>query len=166
MDLSIRPVRPDDAAEVARILNAVIEAGAYTVLTTPYSAEEEREFILRYPERGVFLVAESAALGRIVGFQDIAPYDPATPAFDHVAIIATYVDLELRRQGIGRRLAEATFAAARAKGYEKILTYVRADNPAALAFYRGLGFRVVGTAERQARLGGRYVDEVFIEKLL
>jgi hypothetical protein len=43
---------------------------------------------------------------------------------------------------------------------------VRADNPVALQFYLNLGFRVVGTAERQARIGSTYVDEVFIEKFL
>lgn len=166
MDLSIRAVRPGDAAGVARILNAAIEAGAYTVLDTPFSVEAERQFIAGFPERGVFHVAERRPDGLVVGFENVEPFATYTAAFDHVGIIGTFVDLAHRREGIGRRLAEATFAAARAKGYEKLFTYVRADNPAALAFYRGLGFRIVGTAERQARLGGRYVDEVIIERLL
>ena len=55
---------------------------------------------------------------------------------------------------------------ARGKEYEKIFTFVRADNREALQFYLKLGFRVVGTAERQARIGGNYVDEVIIEKFL
>ena len=41
-----------------------------------------------------------------------------------------------------------------------------AEDPQALRFYGKLGFRVVGTAERQARIGGKYVDEVIIEKFL
>ena len=36
----------------------------------------------------------------------------------------------------------------------------------ALQFYRTLGFRVVGTAERQARIGSAYVDEVIVERFL
>ena len=59
-----------------------------------------------------------------------------------------------------------TFDAARGKGYEKLFTYVRADNVGALAFYLGLGFRIVGTAQRQAKIGQRYVDEVIIERFL
>ena len=60
---------------------------------------------------------------------------------------------------------------AREKGYEKLFSYVRADNPAALAFYQRLGFEIVGTARRQARIGARhsarysvrYIDEIIIE---
>lgn len=166
MDLLIRPVRLDDAAEVARILNDIIAAGRYTVLDTPFSVEAERDFIASYPERGVFHVAERRADGRIVGFQDVSPFATYTSAFDHVGVIGTFVDLDCRGQGIGRRLSEVTFAAAVAKGYEKLFSYVRADNPAALAFYQAMGFRVVGTAERQAKIGGRYVDEVIIERFL
>jgi RimJ/RimL family protein N-acetyltransferase len=67
---------------------------------------------------------------------------------------------------VARRLFAETFAAARSKGYKKLFTYVRRDNPAALAAYLSQGFRVVGTAERQARIRGRYVDEIIIERFL
>jgi L-amino acid N-acyltransferase YncA len=67
---------------------------------------------------------------------------------------------------IGRRLFEATFDSARQKGYEKIFTYVRGDNPAALAAYVKSGFRIVGTAQRHARIGGRYIEEIIVEKFL
>jgi RimJ/RimL family protein N-acetyltransferase len=55
---------------------------------------------------------------------------------------------------------------ARRKGYEKIFTFVRADNPAALATYRKQGFTIVGTARRHAKINGAYVDEIIIELFL
>ena len=76
------------------------------------------------------------------------------------------MSLSERRQGIGTRLAEVTFEAARRQGFEKVFTYVRADNLAALVFYQKLGFCVIGTAQRQARLNGKYVDEIMIERFL
>jgi len=166
MDLIIREVRSDDAEGIIAILNPIIAAGQYTVLDAPFTVEAEREFIARFPERGVFHVAERVPNGRIVGFQSLEPYGAYTHAFHHVATVGTYVDLAEGRKGIGMRLAEATFEAARRKGFEKIFTYVRADNPNALAFYLKLGFRVVGTAQRQARFGEHYVNEVIIEKFL
>ena len=48
----------------------------------------------------------------------------------------------------------------------KLQAMIRANNPPALAFYRKQGFRVVGTAERHARVGAGYVDEILTEKLL
>ena len=166
MDVMVRDAQPDDAEAIVGILNPIIQAGAYTVFDTPLTVEAEREYILGFPRRGVFHVAFRRQDKKVVGFQNMEPFATYTHAFDHVGIIATYVDLSRRRQGIGRRLFAATFEAAKEKGYEKIFTYVRADNPAALACYLDQGFQVVGTAERQAKVNGKYVDEVIIERFL
>jgi L-amino acid N-acyltransferase YncA len=166
MDIAIREARPDDAEAVVGILNPIIEGGEYTVLDGPLSAEAERRFISSFPSRGIFHVAESRPTGQVVGLQTMEPFAAYTHAFDHVGVIATYVDLGCRRQGIGKRLFAATFDAARQKGYEKIFTYVRGDNLAALAAYAKGGFRIVGTAQRHAKCRGRYVDEIIIEKFL
>jgi len=163
--IDVRGVRIEDAEEIAGILNPIIAARCYTALDTPVTVEQEREFIRSFPPRGIFLAAVDTTSARIVGFQDVSPFANFTHAFDHVGVIGTYVDLERRRQGIARCLFAATFDAARAKGYEKFFTYVRADNEAGLRTYLHHGFRIVGTAERQARIDGRYIDEVVIEKL-
>lgn len=165
MDLRIREATPEDAAEIVSILNPIIEAGVYTVLEEPFTVEAEREYIANFPRRGVFHVAVSPQ-GWLVGFQSVEPFASYTRALDHVATIGTYVDLGQRRRGIGTRLSAATFQAARDKGFEKLFTYVRADSPGSLAFYLKLGFRIVGTAQRQARIGERYVDEIVIEHFL
>ena len=55
---------------------------------------------------------------------------------------------------------------ARQKGYEKFFTYVRADNEAGLQTYLRQGFRIVGSAERHAKIDGRYIDEIVIEKVV
>jgi L-amino acid N-acyltransferase YncA len=162
----IRDARIDDAEGIVAILNPIIVARCYTALDTPVTVEEEREFIRTFPARGIFLVAIDTTSNRIVGFQTVSPFADFTHAFDHVGVIGTFVDLALRRQGIARGLFEATFDAARRKGYEKFFTYVRADNEAALHAYLRQGFRIVGTAEQQAKVDGRYIDEVIIEKAI
>jgi L-amino acid N-acyltransferase YncA len=166
MELSIREVRPQDAEGIIRILNPIIEAGRFTVLEGPLTAEEEREFIANFPARGVFQVAERRQDGRIVGFLSLEPFATYTHVFDHVATMGTYVDLSLRRRGIGKSLASASFELAEGRGFEKVFTYIRARNPEALAFYRALGFRIVGTAQRQVRIDEQYEDEIIVEKLL
>jgi L-amino acid N-acyltransferase YncA len=166
MDLLIREARPSDAEGIVRVLNPIIEAGLYTVLDTSLTVEEEREFITRFPRRGVFHVAQRRHDQTIVGFQNVAPFADYTHAFDHVGVLATYVDLSLRRQGISKQLFPATLDAAKRNGFEKIFTFIRADNPAALAAYLHQGFRIIGTAQRQARVHGKYVDEIMVERFL
>jgi L-amino acid N-acyltransferase YncA len=164
--LVIRDVEPFDAAGIVRVLNPIIDARCYTVLDTPLSVETERDYIIDFPERGIWKVAVREPDETIVGFQVLEPYASYTHAFDHVGTLGTYVDLALRRHGIARRLFAATFAAAREKGYEKIFTFVRADNPDALQTYLAQGFVVVGNAKRQAKIDGQYIDEILIEKWL
>jgi len=166
MDLLVREARLDDAEAIVGILNQIIGAGVYTAFDTPLTVEAEREYILKFPKRGIFHVAARRQDQMIVGFQNTEPFATYTHAFDHVGVIATYVDLAYRRQGIGKCLFEATLETARRKGYEKLFTYVRADNLAALVSYLKQGFHIVGTAQRQAKLNGKYVDEIIIEKLL
>jgi L-amino acid N-acyltransferase YncA len=67
-DIVIRRVRPADAAAVSRILNTVIQNGSFSLLDTPFSALEEREYIERFSDRGVFNVAEHRTEG-VVAFQ-------------------------------------------------------------------------------------------------
>jgi L-amino acid N-acyltransferase YncA len=166
MAFLVRDVVPTDADAIVGILNPIIEARVHTVFDAPFSPDVERDYIVRFPSRGVWKVALRESDERVVGFQVLEPFGAYTRAFDHVGTLGTYVDLEWRRQGIARTLFAATFEEARRKGYEKIFTFVRADNPAALTSYRARGFEIVGTARRHAKIDGRYIDEILIERAL
>ena len=165
MDLMLRDVTPADAEAVIGILNPIIAARIHTVFDEPFSIEDENDYIARFPVRGIWKIAARRSDGHVVGFQVLEPFGSYTKAFDHVGNIGTYVDLAQRRQGIARALFASTLEAARDKGYEKLFTFVRADNPAALSTYRTHGFEVVGTARRHAKIDGRYIDEILIEKV-
>ena len=166
MPVVIRAATPDDAEGIVAVLNPIVAARVYTVFDAPFSVDAERDYIARFPAGGIFHVAVDAADGRIVGLQNMEPVAPYTSAMDHVASCGTYVDLSRRRQGIATALFTASLAAATAKGYEKIFTMVRADNPAALQTYLRQGFVTIGVARRHAKIDGAYVDEMLIEKLL
>jgi len=166
MSIDVRDACVDDAEGIVAVLNPIIEARIYTVLDRPVTADEERAFIRQFPARGIFHVAIGKSDGTVVGFQSLEPFASYTHAFDHVGVLGTFVDLRRRQLGIATRLFEATLAAAVRKGYEKIFTFVRSDNTAALAAYRAQGFRTIGTAQKHAKIDGRYVDEIMIEKLL
>jgi L-amino acid N-acyltransferase YncA len=164
-DLRIRRAGVDDAAGVSRVLNAAIEDGRFTILDQPFSVAEEAAYIAALGVRGFIHVAETAG-GEVVGAQTIAPLDDGIRSLAHVATMGTWVAPEWRRRGVGRALFAAGAAAARGLGYAKILTDVRADNAASLAFHESLGFTVVGRARRHVRLGGRDIDALYIEREL
>ena len=101
------------------------------------------------------------AHGQILGLQDVSP-----TSISGVGDISTFIALSAQGCGVGKALARVTFAAARAKGFRKLMAMIRADNPRAIRFYGSLGFRVVGKLERHVLAHGVLHDEILAEKLL
>jgi L-amino acid N-acyltransferase YncA len=165
MNIIVREARLHDAQGIINILNPIIETKKYSAMVQRITLERQRDYIEHFPERGIFHVAVGER-ETLVGLQSVEPVATYTTAFDHVGEIGTFVDLTLRGQGISKKLFEATFILARNKGFEKLIAYVRADNPVALKVYQANGFDIIGIAKRQAKIAGKYVDEIFIEKFL
>src|SRR5437588_111315 len=65
---TVRDAVPADAEAIAWILNPIIEAGVYTVIDGPVTADQERGFIVNCSPRGIFHVAVDPADGALVGF--------------------------------------------------------------------------------------------------
>ncbi|NOI91855.1 GNAT family N-acetyltransferase [Vibrio splendidus] len=166
MSLTIREVTVEDAQGIIDVLNPIIIEARYTILDQTFTVDEEKAFIESFPERGVFSVAVNEMTSQLLGFQNVEPFATYTKAFDHVGIIGTYVDANSRGQGVAKQLFDYTFKAAKAKGYEKLFAYVRADNERALAVYLKQGFEIVGTAKKHGKIGDQYFDEILIEKFL
>jgi RimJ/RimL family protein N-acetyltransferase len=76
-----------------------------------------------------------------------------------------YVHREAKRRGIARKLLVALFDAARKAGCWKITLRIFPENTASLELCKSLGFRVVGTHVRHARLDGKWRDVVTVERL-
>lgn len=160
----VRPVRRDDledAAGLAGVLNSIIAEGGLTALSGHWTPEAELAFLQGVGPRSEIFCAEAA--GHIVAFQVVEPFVTYTTTMDHVCHFGTYVLAAHRGQGIGKRLAQATLAFARAQGYSKSVVYVLAHNKAGLAFYRSLGFEARGVLTGQTKIDGVFYDEVFME---
>ena len=77
-----------------------------------------------------------------------------------------YVAPECRGQGVARRLMEALLEEARRQeGLEAVSLSVAASQEAATELYSSLGFKVFGREPRAFRVGGRYVDEQYMQLL-
>jgi L-amino acid N-acyltransferase YncA len=165
MNITVREAHLYDAQGIINVLNPIIETKKYSAMVRRITLEREQNYLRDFPESGIFHVAVGEDK-TIVGLQSVEPMATYTTAFDHVGEIGTFVDLSLRGQGIAKKLFETTFVKAKEKGYEKLFAYVRADNPVALKTYQSQGFDIIGIAKRQAKIDGKYIDEIFIEKFL
>lgn len=166
MEFSIRVAREEDAESIVELLNPIIQAETYTVMEEQLSVDDQIDFIRGFPKRGVLNVAVCNDSQKVVGLQDVQPISTGLNAFRHVGEISTFVSLASRRKGIGSSLSDATFIGAREQGFLKLTAAIRADNPQAVLFYQSQGFKIIGTAKRHALVGGKYIDEILLERFI
>ena len=161
--IAVRPASAGDAEAVARIYNQGIRERGATFETAPRTAEEMARRIAEDPDRHPVLVAEAGS--DVVGWASIGSYR-ARECYAGVGEFSVYVDEDHRGRGIGRELVGALLATADARGYWKLLSRVFPFNEGSRALCRSMGFREVGVYEKHARLDGRWLDVVIVEKLI
>ena len=134
--IQVRRVALTDTAEMAELLNTIIEAGGTTALTKPVTGKDLQEKINAGGERSAWHAAFNG--DTLVGFQWIGPHpDLPSEAVD----IATFVKVGQTGLGIGSALFNATAKAAKKFGYAWINATIRADNEGGLTYYQSRGFR-------------------------
>lgn len=135
--IDIRPVRSEDAAELAALLNAIIARGGTTALQVPYTPEALDNAYLTGPRVICCFVAVDSATGHVLGFQTLGRLD-ALPA--DIGDIGTFTRVDGIQRGVGSALFAATRARARALGLSALNAVIRADNVGGLTFYTRQGF--------------------------
>ena len=106
--------------------------------------------VLRPARGGQFVALDEG--GEVVGWCDVVRDD--REGFRHAWRLGMGLLPAVRGRGVGRRLAEAAMAAARAKGAERIELEVFASNTHAIALYERLGFAREGVKRRARKLDG------------
>jgi L-amino acid N-acyltransferase YncA len=156
MDLTVRAVTADDAAELAELLNAIIARGGTTALQQPFTAQRLADAYLTGPEVICCFVAEDAA-GQLLGFQTLGRY-PGLP--DGWGDIGTFTRVGGVQRGVGTALFAATRAEARRQGLAGLNATIRADNAGGLAFYARMGFADHSRTQAVPLADGTPVDRV------
>ena len=86
--------------------------------------------------------------GLVLEDEELCGYITAYFSLDEGNITRVLVEDGLRRQGLGKRLVEALFAAPEAGEMQTCFLEVREHNQAAIALYESCGFAAVGKRKR------------------
>ena len=132
----------------------------YIGLTDAPPIEGTRRFVQSVREAGGahFVVLDET--GGVVGWCDISR--PVLDGFRHAGRLGMGLLPHVRGQGLGRRLAQTTIEAARARGVERVELEVFASNTRAIRLYERLGFVHEGVRARARKLDGQYDDNVMM----
>jgi phosphinothricin acetyltransferase len=159
----IRTASEDDAAPIAEIYNQGIEDRVATYETRLRSAEDQRAWLQSIASRYPAVVAQID--GEIVGWAAAGPYRDRE-CYRGIGEFSMYVHRDWRGQGVGDLLLAALISEAERLGLWKLVSRIFPFNEASRALCRKHDFREVGVYEKHARLDGRWLDVVIVERLI
>ena len=136
--MQVRVAGPEDAAELARLLEAFNGP--------PVSVEQARGRLLAAQGVEAALLAEVE--GRVVGFAAVRVVPYLSDDVPYAELTELYVEGAHRGQGVGRALLEQAAGIARERGAAELLLQTGLNNQPAQAFYRAMGCHDYGLVMR------------------
>ena len=161
----IRDARCEDLPRMTGILNELIAATTAIWTLSPTTLEARAAWLEERRSRGFPVLVAEEADGRLLGFAsfgDFRPWEGYARTVEH----SVYVDTPVRRRGVGRALLATLIERAEARGLHAMVGGIEAGNRASLALHAALGFREVGRLPEVGRKFDRWLDLVFVERLL
>jgi RimJ/RimL family protein N-acetyltransferase len=165
LEFAIRRATAADAEAISGIMEGIASERIYTAIQKPWSADEQRRYLVSLSEREAIHVAEPRGK-EIIGYQTLELWTPTLESMAHVGQVGTFLTPEWRRRHVGQELFQSTLEFARKRDYLKFVIQVRSSNASAQALYRQLGFRECGRLTRQVRIGEQEDDEIIMEFFL
>lgn len=159
--VTVRPARPEDAAEIAAIWNPIIDGTAATFTT---ARKTEAGLIADIAHRGAaFQVAEAG--GHLLGFATYFQFRGG-PGYAYTMEHSIQLAPEARGRGVGRALMTTLEEVARREGVHSLWAGVSGENPEGRAFHLRLGFEEVATLPEVGFKFGRWMDLILLRKIL
>lgn len=156
----IRAARPDDAAAIAEIWNAVIRDSIFTFTT----AEKDPRALAQAIEDGMpYHVADDA--DRILGFATAFQFRGG-PGYAHTFEHSIHLIAEAQGHGLGRKLMGVVEDDLRSRGAHSLFAGVSGENTSGVTFHAALGYQEVARLPEVGWKFGRWHDLVLMQKML
>ena len=160
----VRDAQDDDLPAILAIHNDAVLNSTAIWSVHPADLANRAAVLAERRARGyAFLVASDR--GEVLGyatFGDFRPHDGYHRTVEH----SIYVVEAHRRRGVARALFPPLLDAARALGKHAMVGGVDATNAGSVALHERFGFRAVGLLPQVGFKFGRYLDLLFMQKML
>jgi L-amino acid N-acyltransferase len=162
--MRIRGATEADLPEILEIYNEVIANSTAIYSEQPVPLEDRVNwFRTRREQQYPVLVATDAS--GVIGFASFGDFR-AWPCYRFTVEHSVHVRADQRSRGIGRALIEALLPEASRLGKHVLIAGIDAGNIASLALHRRLGFEQVAHFREVGRKFDRWLDLVFMQRLL
>ena len=164
MGYTVREANVNDISFITRIYNEGIEDRVATLETRLRNNEEMKDWLLNRSEKHKVLVIEDESKN-VNGWTSINVFNSRC-CYSDVVDLSIYIDRNMRGKGLGKILLGSLVETAKAQGFHKLVLSTFKFNDVGQKLYKALGFREVGTYEKQGLLDGNWIDVTIMERLL
>lgn len=160
----IRDARTDDLPRILAITNEAIvnTTSVFSLSTTTLQA---RRLWMRERQASRFPVLVAEVDGIVQGFGSFGTFR-AWEGFRHTVEHSLYVDPSAQGRGLGTAILDALIKQARALGLHVMVGGIEAKNTRSLALHGRAGFTESARLEQVGRKFDRWLDLVFVQKIL
>jgi L-amino acid N-acyltransferase YncA len=162
--VEIRDAREADLPGLLEIYNDVIATTTAVYRETPASLDDRRTWWQARAADG-YPVLVAIDNGLVVGFASFSDFR-AWPGYRFTVEHSVHVRAGRRGAGIGLSLMHPLVERARALGKHVIMAGVDADNAGSIRFHERLGFERVGHLREVGFKFERWLDLVFMQRIL
>lgn len=161
---TIRDAEARDLPRILAITNQAILTGTALWTITPATLETRGAYIADRQVAGFpVLVVEQD--GIVQGFGSYGPFRP-NDGYLHTVEHSLYIDPAAQRCGLGYAMLAALVERATVHGKHAMIGGVAADNAASIALHERLGFTAAAVLPQVGRKFDRWLDLVFMHRLL
>ncbi len=168
-EIIIRRATLPDCPGILAIYNEAVLTTTASYDYEPQTLEHRQAWwTARDRDRYAVFVAEERSEsepGRIVGWSALNPFHDRI-GYQFTAENSVYVAAERRGRGLGSLLLAPLIPAAEERGLHAIIAAIDAANEASLRLHARFGFEPVGRFRRVGYKFGRWLDVIYLERLL
>ena len=161
---TIQDAGPHDLPRILEITNGAILTGTALWTITPATIESRGAWMAERRAAGhpVLVVVQD---GAVQGFGSYGPFRPHD-GYRHTVEHSLYIDPSAQRRGHGQAMLSALIAHATEAGLHAMVGGIDAQNAASIALHARFGFTVAARLPEVGAKFGRWLDLVFMHRLL
>ena len=161
-------IRPATRADLPGILEIYNDAVLTTTATYDYEPRTLEHRTQWFEERQrdnypMFVAVDNA--GRVIGWSALNPFH-ARMGYRFTSENSVYVAVDMRGKGLGKLLLAPLIEGAKARGLHAIIAVIDADNEASIRLHAAFGFEKVGLFKQTGFKFNRWLDVVYMERLV
>ncbi len=164
MTLLIRHAAESDLPTILAIYNDAV-ANTLAIWNETLVDLENRRQWLEGRNRDGFPVLVAERDGAVLGYASYGLFR-TFDGYRHTSELSVYVAADARGGGIGRALLTALVEEARARKVHVLVAGIEAGNAASVKLHASLGFEEAGTLKQVGRKFDRWLDLLFMQKIL